>query len=69
MSSEELSANCHVLLTGDNWAALEAVARSLGIDDVAAEILPEKKARRSTHYTIAMPGDGVNDGPHWGQPT
>ena len=57
-----------VLLTGDNRAVAEAVARSVGIDEdrVIAEVLPEDKAdvvRRLQEEgrSVAMVGDGVND--------
>lgn len=57
-----------VLLTGDNRAVAETVARAVGIGaaDVIAEVLPEEKAgvvRRlqSEGRTVAMVGDGVND--------
>ncbi|MGA5079713.1 heavy metal translocating P-type ATPase [Streptomyces griseoincarnatus] len=57
-----------VLLTGDNRAAAEAVARTVGIDEdrVIAEVLPEDKAdvvRRlqDEGRSVAMVGDGVND--------
>ncbi|MEV6736663.1 heavy metal translocating P-type ATPase [Streptomyces sp. NPDC051104] len=57
-----------VLLTGDNRAVAEAVARAVGIDaaDVIAEVLPEDKVgvvRRlqAEGRTVAMVGDGVND--------
>ncbi|MFI1165196.1 heavy metal translocating P-type ATPase [Streptomyces sp. NPDC020801] len=57
-----------VLLTGDNRAVAEAVARTVGIDagDVLAEVLPEDKVdavRRlqAEGRTVAMVGDGVND--------
>ncbi|MER6358096.1 heavy metal translocating P-type ATPase [Streptomyces sp. NPDC001634] len=57
-----------VLLTGDNRAVAEAVARAVGIDsgDVIAEVLPEEKVgvvRRlqGEGRTVAMVGDGVND--------
>jgi P-type Cu+ transporter len=57
-----------VMLTGDNRATAEAVARGLGIEDVEAEILPEAKANaverlRRQGRVVAMAGDGVNDAP------
>jgi Cu+-exporting ATPase len=57
-----------VMLTGDNRATAEAVARELGIEDVEAEILPEAKANaverlRRQGRVVAMAGDGVNDAP------
>jgi Cu+-exporting ATPase len=55
-----------VLLTGDNVRAAHAVAASLGIDDVVAEVLPEDKVAVVTRLqgegrTVAMVGDGAND--------
>jgi Cu+-exporting ATPase len=57
-----------VMLTGDNRTTAEAVARSLGIDAVEAEVLPEDKSRIVTRLkgegrVVAMAGDGVNDAP------
>lgn len=57
-----------VLLTGDNRAVAQAVARAVGIDagEVIAEVLPEDKVDvikrlRGEGRTVAMVGDGVND--------
>ncbi|MFO1075615.1 MAG: heavy metal translocating P-type ATPase, partial [Geminicoccaceae bacterium] len=57
-----------VMLTGDNRATAEAVARRLGIDRVEAEVLPEHKRAvvrhlRAAGHVVAMAGDGVNDAP------
>ena len=56
------------MLTGDNVAAATALATTLGIDDVRAELLPGDKAEavrdlRRAHGPLAMIGDGVNDAP------
>ncbi len=57
-----------VMLTGDNRATAEAIAREVGIDEVHAELLPEDKLQKiealvSRYGTVAMVGDGVNDAP------
>ena len=57
-----------VMLTGDNRTTAEAVARTLGIDDVHADMLPDEKHRvvgrlKADGKVVAMAGDGVNDAP------
>ncbi|ARO32833.1 copper-transporting ATPase protein ActP (plasmid) [Rhizobium sp. NXC14] len=57
-----------IMATGDNERTARAVAKSLGIDEVRADVLPEgKKALieelRAKGAVIAMAGDGVNDAP------
>jgi Cu+-exporting ATPase len=57
-----------VMLTGDNRTTAEAVARRLGIDEVEADVLPERKGEvirrlRGEGRVVAMAGDGVNDAP------
>jgi len=57
-----------VMLTGDNRTTAEAVARILGIDEVEAEVLPDRKSEvvmrlRNEGNVVAMAGDGVNDAP------
>ena len=57
-----------VMLTGDNRTTADAVAGSLGIDQVEADVLPEQKASivkalQEKGERVAMAGDGINDGP------
>jgi len=56
------------MLTGDNAVTAAAVAASLGIDEVVAEVLPDGKvekveALRAKFGPIAFVGDGINDAP------
>lgn len=57
-----------VLLTGDERRVADAIARTLGVDEVAADLLPEQKREFVANVvadgkTAAMVGDGVNDAP------
>jgi P-type Cu+ transporter len=57
-----------VMLTGDNRTTAQAVARRLGIAEVEAEVLPDRKSAvieqlRRQGRVVAMAGDGVNDAP------
>jgi len=56
------------MITGDSKAVADSVARRIGIDEVAAEVLPADKASAVKHFQadgkrVAMVGDGVNDAP------
>ena len=61
-----------VMLTGDNRATAEVIARETGVDEVQAELLPEDKVAAIERLVgrfhkpggaVAMIGDGVNDAP------
>ena len=56
------------MLTGDSRITAEAVARKLGLDDIAAEVLPDQKAAvvrdlQDKGRVVVMAGDGINDAP------
>jgi Cu+-exporting ATPase len=57
-----------VMVTGDNRTTAAAVARTIGIDQVMADVLPEGKANavqrlQEAGERVAMAGDGINDAP------
>jgi Cu+-exporting ATPase len=57
-----------IMLTGDSKRTAEAVGRTLGVDEVIAEVLPNQKGERVRQLqtqgrVVAMAGDGINDAP------
>ncbi len=57
-----------VMLTGDNRATAEAVAKKVGITEFFAEVLPEEKSDKVAELQgqgeiVGMTGDGINDAP------
>lgn len=57
-----------VMVTGDNQKTAQAVAQKIGVDQVLADVLPQKKADIVKQFQkegrfVAMAGDGINDAP------
>ncbi len=57
-----------VMLTGDNRVTAEAVAKKLAIDEIEADVLPDRKREiverlQKAGKVVAMAGDGINDAP------
>ena len=57
-----------IMLTGDNAAVANRIAKELGVDEVEADLLPDGKVRvierlRAAGHRVAMVGDGINDAP------
>jgi heavy metal translocating P-type ATPase len=64
----ELGVKRTVMLTGDNAKHAAVIGQQAGVDEVAANLLPEDKVRaveqlKRTYATVAMVGDGINDAP------
>jgi Cu+-exporting ATPase len=57
-----------VMVTGDNQRTAEAIGKKVGVDQVMADVLPQKKAEivktlQNEGRFVAMAGDGINDAP------
>lgn len=57
-----------IMLTGDNERTARAVGKRVGVDEIIADVLPQKKVevvkqKQSEGQIVAMAGDGINDAP------
>ncbi len=57
-----------IMLTGDNKKTAHSIAKSINIDDVIPEVMPDEKAAKiielqKTGLRVGMVGDGINDAP------
>lgn len=57
-----------IMISGDNQAVADAVAKSVGLTEAKGDLMPEQKVEaikelRKAHGKVAMVGDGVNDAP------
>ena len=57
-----------IMLTGDNKKAAYSIAKSVGIDEIISEVMPEEKAAKiiglqKQGLKVGMVGDGINDAP------
>lgn len=65
---EAMGVGTRVMITGDRWSAARRAAQELNLTDVQAEALPGDKLTlvedlKAAGHTVAVIGDGVNDGP------
>ncbi|RYG96979.1 MAG: cadmium-translocating P-type ATPase, partial [Alphaproteobacteria bacterium] len=65
---KKLGVKSLIMLTGDNNRVAASIAKTVGLTDVRADLLPENKVTAiqdllKTHGKVAMVGDGVNDAP------
>lgn len=59
---------CVIMVTGDNKITAEAIGKKLGITEIEADVLPQRKSEiikqlQQKGHIVAMAGDGINDAP------